>query len=435
MTAQRGTTKSLGRHASALAARLLGKRVSRRLPPGDLQSLDVAEKADRRALARRADDLGPVFMGSIRGEATVCIVGLARCRRFLQENEDVLRVETLDLTGLFPFGFIRALTGDAHLDYRRRLTRAVRTADSDGTAAEFESLAEAELQRHAAAVQHDGHRAETWSATLATITTSILVRVFFGAKAGSSFHSSLVEGFRDLGPYGLVWHPEHRQRVAFERLCREVLAQVDGLADGSGEMSPTCVTATIALQGELDDTMLGNLVYMVEMGRSDLHNLLRWISRYVASDPALCGAIASGAGETAVRPPEESLLLEVLRADQSERLERRVAADVEFEGFHIPAGTPVRLCMWESHHDPAVFTDPFTFRPERFAHDSPTNEQFAPFGLDHHQCPFGTLTMRIGTGFARALCRHRLTLLADGPPRRGADHWEPSRRLSIEIRP
>ena len=31
--------------------------------------------------------------------------------------------------------------------------------------------------------------------------------------------------------------------------------------------------------------------------------------------------------------------------------------------------------MWESHHDPAVFADPFAFQPDRFVHADPSNDQ------------------------------------------------------------
>ncbi len=119
------------------------------LPPGELEPLDTLEKADRTALVQRADRLGPVFRGLIRDEPTVCIVGLARCRRFLKDHADSLEVETLDLKGLFPAGFLRSMHGEVHLDYRRWLVRAVRTADGDVSIAEFEGLASNELQRHA----------------------------------------------------------------------------------------------------------------------------------------------------------------------------------------------------------------------------------------------------------------------------------------------
>lgn len=404
-------------------------------PSGELDPLDQLEKADRTVLAKRAERHGPVFMGLIRGEPTVCIVGLARCRRFLKDHADALDVGTLDLTMLFPGGFMRGMRAGVHLDYRRSLVRAIREADHDVTIDDFCSLAAHEMRDYAERSDEHGHRPEAWSATLSTIATTLLVRTFFGATHGTELQRTLVAGFRDLGPYGLVWNPQERQRNAFNGLRDQLLAELERFREGRSEMTPTCLLAVLDGNGELDDTMLGNLIYMVEMGRSDIQNFLRWLSRYAASDPEMCDAIANGSRAPAIRSIEEALLLEVLRTHQSERLERRTTDDIEFDGFRIPLGTPVRLCMWESHHDPKEFPEPHEFDHRRFLQTTPPNDVYAPFGLDHHQCPFGALTSSLGSAFVRALCAYELTLVADGPPVRGPYHWEPSRQLAVQLEP
>ncbi len=38
------------------------------------------------------------------------------------------------------------------------------------------------------------------------------------------------------------------------------------------------------------------------------------------------------------------------------------------------------------HHDPALWTDPDEFRPERFLHERPPAQQYLPFGGGPHQC-------------------------------------------------
>ena len=40
--------------------------------------------------------------------------------------------------------------------------------------------------------------------------------------------------------------------------------------------------------------------------------------------------------------------------------------DVIFDGFTIPQNTMVWGNFWSAHHDEAVFTDPWEFRPDRF---------------------------------------------------------------------
>ena len=106
------------------------------------------------------------------------------------------------------------------------------------------------------------------------------------------------------------------------------------------------------------------------------------------------------------------------------------------QNFRIAAGTSVRLCLWESHHDGSVFENPMQFDPGRFISDAPSNSVFAPFGIDHHQCPFGAITVRFASLFvARLAAAYGVELLAGGSPVRGAYHYEPSRTLAVRLVP
>ncbi|KAH9924330.1 cytochrome P450 [Epithele typhae] len=50
-------------------------------------------------------------------------------------------------------------------------------------------------------------------------------------------------------------------------------------------------------------------------------------------------------------------------------LAHATSEDDEFEGYFIPKGTAVNVNAWAILHDPAVFEDPETFKPERFMKD------------------------------------------------------------------
>lgn len=64
----------------------------------------------------------------------------------------------------------------------------------------------------------------------------------------------------------------------------------------------------------------------------------------------------------------------------------------------LPAGTLVSLQIHTLHHDPAVFPDPYEFRPERWL-DSPPGQlekmsrDHIPFGLGSRQCIARNLAM------------------------------------------
>lgn len=83
-----------------------------------------------------------------------------------------------------------------------------------------------------------------------------------------------------------------------------------------------------------------------------------------------------------------------------------------------------------------AFANPHQFDAGRFKNSVQGNDTYAPFGVDHHQCPMGGLAIRLGMIFLKALaCGYRVTALTPGPPTRGAHHWEPSPRFSVQLTP
>jgi cytochrome P450 len=124
---------------------------------------------------------------------------------------------------------------------------------------------------------------------------------------------------------------------------------------------------------------------------------------------------------------------EELRTDQSERLMRRVLTDISFEGWHLPAGSLARVCMWESHHDPDLFPQPMRFDPDRFSGSSKGSAS-ASIRPDRHPCPFADLVEVAGIRFLRALTHFDLRSQGDQTMMRGAYHWEPGHDFSLQIR-
>jgi len=68
---------------------------------------------------------------------------------------------------------------------------------------------------------------------------------------------------------------------------------------------------------------------------------------------------------------------------------RRALKSFEFGGYHIPAGTPVGINLYWTHHSEEYWDDPFTFDPMRFTPDKvKARHKYAwvPFGGGAHMC-------------------------------------------------
>ena len=400
------------------------------LPPGDLVDIGELERGDRTLLIDRAAQYGPVFKGLMDGRVVVCVLGHDLGRRLLKERATSLRPLTVELESLFPHGFMRGMEGEVHRDYRRALVQGVQALDLGALSPRFEGIA-SDLLAGYAADPAQGTSPQLWASALAQIAASSLITLFFGVEPCHPAHARLLAIYHRLGPHGVVWHITRRQADAYEDICLE-LASLEGNAGG--------LLGRLQGKGPVDATLLGNLVYMVELGRYDLRGLLRWVSRYAAEHATWMERILAESADTHGDPrgpsAAEAFVLETLRMDQSERLMRDVKADFIFEGWLVPSGSLVRVCMWEAHKEPMAFPQPFEFNPGRFLGDAPAGDWFSPFGLDHHHCPLAVPAIQVAIAFVRALARGYIVCSRGAEPAvRGPYHWEPSPRFEVALEP
>ena len=118
-------------------ARLQGRLTSSRLAPGRILPETEAAKLDLVKLHREYGNIFTIWAG---GKLTTCIVGHELGLRFLTENKASLRVATIDMTPLFPVGFLRAMEGEAHVEYRRLFIAAFRSVSLQAQAAALRGI-------------------------------------------------------------------------------------------------------------------------------------------------------------------------------------------------------------------------------------------------------------------------------------------------------
>ena len=93
-------------------------------------------------------------------------------------------------------------------------------------------------------------------------------------------------------------------------------------------------------------------------------------------------------------PYLQAIVKEVLRLHPPGPLlswARLAIHDVHVDKVLIPAGTTAMVNMWAIAHDPSIWKDPWTFRPERFIEDDMSimgsDLRLAPFGAGRRACP------------------------------------------------
>ena len=403
------------------------------LPPGDFVHIDHLERANRTLLIERARTYGPIFKGFMENRLAVCVLGHVTGRRLLKEHASALQPVSIQLESLFPKGFMRQMEGQCHRDYRQILVRSLMEVDLAAAAPLLETIVSQDLEAFARDPETDPDK-HSWSDALSQIATGLLLCVFFGARPGCAYFNRLMTAYRNLGTNGVVWRITGKQARAFEVLRAEI--QAAGISE---DQTPGLgLIEQMRALSPIDETMLGNLIYMVELGRYDLRGLLRWVSKYAAEQPDWLDRIAAepvdapgGHGSAA-----EAFVMEVLRLEQSERLMRNVLRDIVFDGFLIPKGALLRICMWEAHKDEDVFRQPFTFDPSRFLGEHGLGDRFSPFGLDHHHCPLSSISVRLAMIFLRLLARtYRIDLRGSAQAVRGPYHWEPAPSFSVSLQP
>lgn len=128
--------------------------------------------------------------------------------------------------------------------------------------------------------------------------------------------------------------------------------------------------------------------------------------------------------------------MEVLRLNQIESLLRIVQEDLTFEGYLVPNGSFVWLALWESHKSADSFNEPFEFRPQRFLDHTYSQDEYAPFGLGYHRCPFSAVSLYIGALVIETLAEtYTVAPIGNGPPFRGRFHYQPAESFTVALTP
>ena len=411
-----------------------------RLPPGSLGPAGIARLSDEGFYRRKLKRHGPVFKVLWNQNLAICIVGFERARRLFALHAQLLFPVHIDIRSFVPFGFLRTMGPEQHPHYRGLFLNALRAESTSPWEPAIRDAIRGELQTLAAAAAREpAHAVAALMPCLDRVATRALLIPFFGLTPADADFLALEAGYQRLGPTGFVYPIGPPQIEAFGQLRVLVWRIVESLTTHPRTSSAQGLLARLLAQGNgsMDETVVGNLIYMIEIGRYDVRSLLRWILKYLSDHSDVLEELRAkpvGTGDFANLA--EACVLETLRLDQAEALHRVAHEEFVFEGYRVPKGCAVRVLMRETHQNPDVFAEPSRFNPCRWVGKTYAADDYAPFGIGEHRCIVGSMVVRLCALFVEELVGgFTWTVMSDGPRFRGPHHWEPSRNFAIAVQP
>ncbi|MDP9189154.1 MAG: cytochrome P450, partial [Actinomycetota bacterium] len=152
-------------------------------------------------------------------------------------------------------------------------------------------------------------------------------------------------------------------------------------------------------EGMDDRELRDQLMTLLMAGHETTATALAWAFDLLFRRPDALGRLreeVEAGAETAYMDAviEETLRLRPVVPFVGRELRRPAALG----GNELPAGTTVMPSIYLAHTDPASFSDPYAFRPERFLGDAPDTYSWVPFGGGTRRCigaAFAQLEMRV----------------------------------------
>ncbi len=187
-------------------------------------------------------------------------------------------------------------------------------------------------------------------------------------------------------------------RPGYARALRQLdqyLYEIIRLRRATSQKSDDLLGLLVATPGLSDDLIRDQLFTMLIAGHDTSTALLAWAVYLLGQHPDLAGraqaevdAVLGSNIPTLETISQlnylEQVINETMRLYPPLHLGNRLAAvDLEFQGYHIPAGSRIMYSPFLSHRQPKYWPNPTRFDPDRFASEQAKHRApytFVPFG-------------------------------------------------------
>ncbi|MGH2861878.1 MAG: cytochrome P450 [Solirubrobacteraceae bacterium] len=298
------------------------------------------------------------------------------------------------------------LDEDLHLEHRRLLLPAFHGDRMQLLADLMRELTDAELDRWPADTPVSLHP------RLQALTLEVILRAVFGMEKGQRLDDlrEAVAGILALAdrPLSIIlpvadrylgWVPTMREFKRLRARSRELI--FDEIRDrraafqgGTADPQARDVLAMMLAAKHEDESPMSDqeihdeLMTALVAGHETTASQLAWTFMHLARDQRVCARLSEevDAGESddyLTATIHESLRLRPVLPQVEPRYLRKPAT---VGGFDYPAGVALIPAPYMLHHDPEIYPEPFTFRPERFLDKNPGTYTWIPFGGGRRRC-------------------------------------------------
>ena len=280
---------------------------------------------------------------------------------------------------------------------------------------------------------------------LQALTLEVILRAVFGLEEGERLDklrdrlTQILEfgaSPASLLPFlqrGRVWNDFVEGRAEVDRLLFDLIDE--RRAEENGEGREDVLAMLLAARHEDGSPMSkqevrDELMTLLVAGHETTASELSWAFERLARTPRvvreLTAAVDSGNGDAYVTATTQETLRH--RPVLPQAAPRLVKRPVEIGGFLYPEDVCLAANSYLIHHDPAIYPDPYEFRPERFLDEPPGTYTWIPFGGGRRRC--------LGASFAMLEMKVVLrAVFARAEPVPAPTPTEGSRRRSITLSP
>ena len=384
----------------------------------------------------RFDRFGPVSWTGFLGERVVQVAGVEATHQVLTNADKAFSQDgwRFLIDNFFRRGLM-LLDFNEHLAHRRVMQEAFSADRLDGyTAQTVECVRETVPRwRQDAPVR--------LYPELKRLTLDVATRVFMGERPGpesEEINKAFVDCVRAASSIvkwdvpGTRWHAGLRGRRVLEQYFRENLP-AKRASGGADLFSALCHARTADGEVFTDDDVVNHMIFLMMAAHDTSTITTTAVAHYLGANPEWQERAREESLALGDALPDRAMLESLPTLDmivkESLRLVapvpvvmRRTVAPTAVQGRFVPEGTLVMVAGAVNHFDPAYWSEPDRFDPERFAphrrEDKGHRAAWIPFGGGVHKCIgmiFGSLEV---TAIVHEMLRsHRWTVAPGYSPR------------------